>query len=51
MAQILLMGPITLRGRNLSFSFTYQLVKGTAVPVTDREGPQGCETSKLPHFL
>jgi hypothetical protein len=25
--------------------------KGEAVPVTGREGPQGCETSRLPHFL
>jgi hypothetical protein len=22
-----------------------------AIPVTVREGPQGCETSGLPHFL
>jgi hypothetical protein len=26
-------------------------VKGKAVPVTGREGPQGCETSRLPNFL
>jgi hypothetical protein len=26
-------------------------VKGKSVPVTGRGGPQGCETSKLPHFL
>jgi hypothetical protein len=25
--------------------------KGKAIPVTGREGPQGCETSRLPHFL
>jgi hypothetical protein len=25
--------------------------KGKAIPVTGREGPQGCETLKLPHFL
>jgi hypothetical protein len=25
--------------------------KGKAISVTDREGPQGCETSRLPHFL
>jgi hypothetical protein len=25
--------------------------KGKAIPVTDRGGPQGCETSGLPHFL
>jgi hypothetical protein len=25
--------------------------KGTAIPVTDRGGPKGCETSRLPHFL
>jgi hypothetical protein len=26
-------------------------VKGKAIPVTGREGPYGCETSRLPHFL
>jgi hypothetical protein len=25
--------------------------KGKAIPVTGRECPQGCETSRLPHFL
>jgi hypothetical protein len=25
--------------------------KSKAIPVTDREGPQGCETSRLPHFV
>jgi hypothetical protein len=25
--------------------------KGQAVPVTGRGGPQGCETSRPPHFL
>jgi hypothetical protein len=25
--------------------------KNKAIPVTGREGPQGCETSRLPHFL
>jgi hypothetical protein len=25
--------------------------KGKAIPVTGREGPSGCETSRLPHFL
>jgi hypothetical protein len=33
-------------------SSTYsKRVKGKAVPVTGREGPQGCQTSRLPHFL
>jgi hypothetical protein len=27
------------------------LGKGKGIPVTGREGPQGCETSRLPHFL
>jgi hypothetical protein len=27
------------------------VIKGEAIPVTDRGGPQGCETSRLPHFL
>jgi hypothetical protein len=26
-------------------------VKGKAIPVTGRGGPQGCMTSRLPHFL
>jgi hypothetical protein len=25
--------------------------KGKAIPVTGLEGPWGCETSRLPHFL
>jgi hypothetical protein len=25
--------------------------KGKAIPVTGPEGPKGCETSRLPHFL
>jgi hypothetical protein len=25
--------------------------KGKSIPVTGRGGPQGCETSMLPHFL
>jgi hypothetical protein len=25
--------------------------KVNAIPVTGREGPEGCETSRLPHFL
>jgi hypothetical protein len=24
--------------------------KGKGIPVTGREGPEGCETSRLPHF-
>jgi hypothetical protein len=27
------------------------LYKVKTIPVTDRGGPQGCETSRLPHFL
>jgi hypothetical protein len=26
-------------------------IKSKSIPVTDRGGPQGCETSRLPHFL
>jgi hypothetical protein len=25
--------------------------KGKGIPATDREGPYGCETLRLPHFL
>jgi hypothetical protein len=31
--------------------FLFVLIKGKGIPVTDRGGPLGCETSKLPHFL
>jgi hypothetical protein len=27
------------------------VIKSKAIPVTGREGPQGCETLRLPHFL
>jgi hypothetical protein len=27
------------------------LVKGKAIPIIGRGGQQGCETSRLPHFL
>jgi hypothetical protein len=28
-----------------------KIYKDKAIPVTGREGPEGCETSRLPHFL
>jgi hypothetical protein len=31
--------------------FTGKKKKGKAIPVTGREGPQGCETSRLSQFL
>jgi hypothetical protein len=31
--------------------FGTSLKKRKAIPVTGRGGPQGCETSRLPHFL
>jgi hypothetical protein len=31
--------------------FDFYLKKSEANPVTGRGGPQGCETSRLPHFL
>jgi hypothetical protein len=31
--------------------FWFIHMKGKAILVTSREGPQGCETSRLPHFL
>jgi hypothetical protein len=42
---------------NLSFTILYDQIqlkikdKDKAIPVTGREGPEGCETSRLPHFL
>jgi hypothetical protein len=33
------------------FTYVAEEKKGQAIPVTGREGPKGCETSRLPHFL
>jgi hypothetical protein len=38
-------------GYIFSVSRTVFEVIGKAIPVTGREGPYGCETSRLPHFL
>jgi hypothetical protein len=35
----------------LNVFISYKKKKGKAIPVTDRGGPQGCERSRLPHFL
>jgi hypothetical protein len=32
-------------------TFSVKVKKGKAIPVTGREGPEGCEMSRLPHFL
>jgi hypothetical protein len=34
-----------------SLRCTVICIKGKDIPVTDRGGPWGCETSRLPHFL
>jgi hypothetical protein len=34
-----------------SQSLFSKIKKGKAISVTDRRGPQGCDTSRLPHFL
>jgi hypothetical protein len=31
--------------------WTRNIKKGKDIPVTGREGPYGCETSRPPHFL
>jgi hypothetical protein len=36
---------------NRSNSTRFLWIKSKAVPVRGREGPYGCETSRLPHFL
>jgi hypothetical protein len=38
------------------YVWTQRLLKGKkkkrkAIPVTGRQGPQGCERSRLPHFV
>jgi hypothetical protein len=35
----------------LTHNKQFQNGKSKAIPVTDREGPYGCETSRLPHIL
>jgi hypothetical protein len=40
-----------LRKRNATEGETTGNKKGKVFPVTGRGGPQGCETSRLPHFL
>jgi hypothetical protein len=39
---------ISLELKNSSYIF---VKKGKAIPVTGREGPQGCEMLRLQHFL
>jgi hypothetical protein len=36
---------------NPELAWWYWEIKGKDIPVTGREGPKGCETSRLPHFL
>jgi hypothetical protein len=33
------------------YIYIYIYIKDKAIPVTGRGGPQGCETSRIPHFL
>jgi hypothetical protein len=37
--------------RRGAFSYGVKKDKSEAIPVRGREGPQGCETSRLSHFL
>jgi hypothetical protein len=37
--------------QNMSVYYEEEKVKGKAVPVTEREGPKGCKTSRLLHFV
>jgi hypothetical protein len=34
-----------------TYTFCSKLIKDKVMPVTGREGPQGCEKSRLPHFV
>jgi hypothetical protein len=38
-------------GERFLFMFWMGKVKAKVIPVTGHGGPQGCETSRLPHFL
>jgi hypothetical protein len=40
---------LLLKCDGLNFMPVYK--KGKPIPVTGRGGPQGCETSRLPHFI
>jgi hypothetical protein len=47
-------GPwLIMRRNNCAFTFLpwIYIYKGKDIPVTGHEGPCGCETSRLPHFL
>jgi hypothetical protein len=35
----------------IMMSFAISPIKGKTVPVTGRQGPSGCERSRLPHLL
>jgi hypothetical protein len=37
--------------RSGGIAYLMSIKKCKAIPVTGREGPLGCETSRLPHFL
>jgi hypothetical protein len=37
--------------KELVVAFIILYYKGKAIHVRDREGPSGCETSRLPHLL
>jgi hypothetical protein len=41
----------SIAAKKKSKKVIFLLGKGKAIPVTGREGPQGCESSRLPHFL
>jgi hypothetical protein len=51
----LLQVPVRLYGASRKLirytAFSTPTVKSEAIPVTSRGGPQGCETSRLPHCL
>jgi hypothetical protein len=42
---------MTYRAHKVLPFILHTYIKGKAIPLTDHGGPQGCETSRLPHFL
>jgi hypothetical protein len=45
------MAKTSMEGQDLPWAVEPVMMMMKAIPVTDRGGPSGCETSRLPHLL